>query len=53
MHVVDAAKIGAEVVTLPPAVLEKMLKHQLTDIGLKNFLADWEKLKSEDPNISI
>jgi transaldolase len=53
MHVVDAAKIGAEVVTLPPAVLEKMLQHQLTDIGLKNFLADWEKLKSEDPNISL
>ncbi|MFB5630773.1 MAG: fructose-6-phosphate aldolase [Nitrosopumilaceae archaeon] len=53
MHVVDAAKIGAEVVTLPPPVLEKMLQHQLTDIGLKNFLADWEKLKSEDPNISL
>ncbi len=53
MHVVDAAKIGADVVTLPAAVLEKMLKHQLTDIGLKNFLADWEKLKSEDPNIRI
>lgn len=53
MHVVDAAKIGAEVVTLPPAVLEKMLQHQLTDIGLKNFLADWEKLKSEDPNIRL
>src|SRR4030065_808707 len=44
MHVVDAAKIGADVVTVPPSVLEKMLKHQLTDIGLKNFLADWEKL---------
>ena len=53
MHVVDAAKIGADVVTLPASVLEKMLKHQLTDIGLKNFLADWEKLKSEDPNIRI
>ena len=53
MHVVDAAKVGADVVTLPPAVLDKMLKHQLTDIGLKNFLADWEKLKSEDPNIKI
>jgi transaldolase len=51
MHVVDAAKIGADVVTLPPEVLGKMLKHQLTDIGLKNFLADWEKLKAEDPNI--
>ena len=44
-HVVDAGKIGAEVVTLPPAVLDKMLKHPLTDIGLKNFLADWEKIK--------
>src|SRR3970040_1074743 len=53
MHVVDAAKIGADVVTLPPAVLGQMLKHQLTDIGLKNFLADWEKLKSENPDISI
>ena len=54
LHVVDAAKIGADVVTLPPAVLDKMLKHPLTDIGLKNFLADWEKLKSEnDDNIQI
>ena len=53
MHVVDAAKIGADVVTLPPAVLGKMLKHPLTDIGLKNFLADWEKLKAENPDIRI
>jgi transaldolase len=53
IHVVDAAKIGADVVTLPPAVLGKMLKHPLTDKGLKNFLADWEKLKTEDPNIQI
>jgi len=53
VHVVDAAKIGADVVTLPPDVLGKMLKHPLTDIGLKNFLSDWEKLKAEDPNIRI
>ena len=53
MHVVDAAKIGADVVTLPPTVLGKMLKHPLTDIGLKNFLADWEKLKAENPDIRI
>ncbi|MDX1441646.1 MAG: fructose-6-phosphate aldolase [Nitrosopumilaceae archaeon] len=53
MHVVEAAKIGADVVTLPPAVLDKMLKHPLTDIGLKNFLADWEKLKAENPDIRI
>jgi len=53
MHVIEAAKIGAAVVTLPPTVLGKMLKHPLTDIGLKNFLADWEKLKTENPNIRI
>ncbi|NIP61600.1 MAG: fructose-6-phosphate aldolase [Nitrosopumilaceae archaeon] len=53
IHVVEAGKIGAEVVTLPPPVLDKMLKHPLTDIGLKNFLADWEKLKTENPNIRI
>ena len=48
IHVVEAAKIGADVVTLPPAVLDKMLRHPLTDIGLKNFLADWEKLKEQN-----
>jgi len=53
MHVVEAAKIGADVVTLPPEVLGKMLKHTLTDVGLKNFLADWEKLKKENPSIRI
>ncbi len=39
IHVIEAGKIGADVVTLPPAVLDKMLKHPLTDIGLKNFLS--------------
>ena len=53
MHVVEAAKIGADVVTLPPDVLGKMLKHPLTDVGLKNFLLDWEKLKKDNPNIKI
>jgi len=53
IHVIEAGKIGADVVTLPAAVLEKMLKHPLTDIGLKNFLADWEKLKAENPNIRM
>ncbi len=53
IHVIDAALIGADVVTLPPTVLEKMIKHPLTDIGLKNFLADWEKLKSENPDIKV
>ena len=53
MDFVEAAKIGADVVTLPPDVLGKMLKHTLTDVGLKNFLADWEKLKKENPSIRI
>ena len=49
-HVVDAAKIGADVVTLPAAVLAIMLGHSLTDKGLKAFLADWNKLQSELSN---
>ena len=53
IHVIDAAKIGADVVTLPPAVLEKMLQHPLTKIGLENFLADWDKLKSGNHDIKI
>ena len=53
LHVIDAAKIGADVVTLPPTVLDKMLQHPLTKIGLENFLADWDKLKSGNPDIKI
>lgn len=53
MHVVDAAKIGADVVTLPPGVLDKMLQHPLTKIGLENFLKDWEKVKADNPDIKI
>ena len=49
-HVIDAAKTGADVVTLPPAVLGKMLGHALTDKGLKAFLADWEKLQADNSN---
>jgi len=50
-HVVDAGKIGADVVTLPPTVLEKMLKHTLTDKGLKAFLDDWKRLQTENPDL--
>jgi transaldolase len=53
IHVIDAAKIGADVVTLPPAVLDKMLQHPLTDIGLENFLSDWKKLKTGNSDIKI
>ncbi len=43
LHVVDAALAGAHVATMPFAVLEQLLKHPLTDIGLKKFLDDWNK----------
>ncbi len=43
MHVVDAAKLGAHVGTMPPSVLRQMFQHPLTDKGLAGFLADWAK----------
>ena len=45
-HVIEAGEIGADVVTLPPAVLDKMLSHPLTDMGLDRFLKDWEKMQT-------
>jgi len=45
MHVVEAAMMGADIATLPFASLEKLVKHPLTDIGIKRFLSDWEKVK--------
>ena len=42
-HVVEAAKLGADVATLPPSTLRQMYKHPLTDKGLDAFLADWAK----------
>jgi transaldolase len=53
LHVIDAGKIGAHVVTLPPDILGKMLTHPLTDKGLSAFLSDWEKVKRENPNLTI
>ncbi len=53
LHVVEAAKIGADIVTMPPDVLEKMIKHPLTDKGLSTFLDDWEKVKKLYPNITV
>jgi transaldolase len=43
IHVHDAAKMGADAMTAPPAVIRQLFKHPLTDNGLKAFLADWEK----------
>ena len=45
-HVIDAAKAGSHVATVPPAILEKMITHPLTDDGLARFAADWAKVKA-------
>jgi transaldolase len=42
MHVVEAAKIGADVMTAPPKIIWQLFKHPLTDVGIANFLKDWE-----------
>jgi len=44
LHVVDAARIGADVVTIPPSVIDQLIKHPLTDIGMKKFLDDYAKI---------
>jgi transaldolase len=53
LHVIEAGKIGAHVVTLPPEILGKMMSHPLTDKGLSAFLSDWEKVKKENPSLVI
>jgi transaldolase len=44
MHVVDAAKLGADIATVPFAVIEQLIKHPLTDIGIQRFIEDWKKI---------
>lgn len=44
IHVLDAAKIGADISTMPYSVFEQLFKHSLTDVGIKKFLEDWEKV---------
>jgi transaldolase len=46
MHVVEAARIGADVATCPPSVIEALYNHPLTTIGLEKFLKDWEKAQA-------
>jgi transaldolase len=46
MHIVEAARLGADICTCPAAVIEALFKHPLTDIGLERFLKDWEKAQS-------
>jgi transaldolase len=43
-HVVDAALMGADIATIPYKVIQQLIKHPLTDIGLEKFLADWKKM---------
>jgi transaldolase len=45
LHFLEAARIGSDVITAPFAVIKQLLKHPLTDSGLQQFLADWEKAK--------
>lgn len=45
MHVLEAARLGADVATMPLKVIEQLMKHPLTDVGLEKFLADWDKLQ--------
>lgn len=47
LHVIDAARLGADIVTMPFAVIMQMLKHPLTDIGNKKFLDDWNAVQSK------
>ena len=44
LHVLDAARMGADIATIPYAVIQQLAKHPLTDIGLEKFLKDWEKV---------
>lgn len=44
LHVIDAAMAGADIATIPYKVLQQMVKHPLTDIGIERFLSDWEKV---------
>jgi transaldolase len=47
LHVVDAALAGAHIATIPFSVIDQMVKHPLTDIGIEKFLADWKKLEKK------
>jgi transaldolase len=46
IHIIEAARMGADVATCPAAVIEQAFKHPLTDIGLAKFIADWEKAQA-------
>ena len=45
IQVIEAARIGADISTIPPGIIRKMVKHSLTDVGIEKFLSDWKKVK--------
>jgi len=45
LHVLEAARLGADIATVPFKVLEQMSRHPLTDVGIERFLADWKGVK--------
>ena len=45
LHVLEAARIGADIATIPYSVIKQLIKHPLTDIGIERFLKDWEKIQ--------
>ncbi len=47
LHVLQSAKAGAHIATVPPKVLKQMIKHPLTDLGIEKFLADWAKVSGK------
>jgi transaldolase len=48
IHVLEAARIGADIATIPFAVITQLIKHPLTDIGIERFLQDWEKVAKRE-----
>jgi transaldolase len=53
MHVVEAARVGAHIATVPFAVLRQMVSHPLTETGLERFLADWRALQAIAPPVGV
>lgn len=47
LHVLDSAKVGSDIATVPFGVLKKMVRHPLTDVGIDSFLKDWETVKNK------
>jgi transaldolase len=51
LHVVEAAKMGAHIATIPYSVIIQLIRHPLTDIGIERFLKDWEKVPKKKAKV--